>query len=214
MKSWAAQDNARVQLGQKPIILVLVTVAVLTDLLSTNTMLTFINITRESIPSSAEESNTHIECGFIIYDGELHNVGIHWLLSGRGEDKKENCFMFRLQEAKNPYPYLPKFATWEESLSCSTKQNTHKATAVTAHTKAATPGTASPYWLSQAASWFYWGSLCSIARSSVSLESRAAVLQDCYLWHTHCYAAGTSSEAGTEPQHSAIFLLQHSAKIA
>lgn len=41
-------------------------------------------------------------------------------------------------------------------------------------------------------------SFCSSASSSVSLESGAAVLQACYLWHTRCYAAGRSSEAGSE----------------
>lgn len=40
------------------------------------------------------------------------------------------------------------------------------------------------------------GSFCPSTSSSVSLESGAAILQACYLWHTHSFAAVTGSEAG------------------
>lgn len=99
--------------------------------------------------------STHIECGLIIHNGELHNVGIHWLLRVEEEGRKKNGFKFSLWGKKSLlcFPVYP--TTWEESLSCPIKQNTHKEAGVTAHAKTATPETP-PYWLSQAVSWFYW----------------------------------------------------------
>lgn len=97
------------------------------------------------------KSNTHIECGFIINDGELHNVGIHRLLRvGEKEERKlvlSSAFRKTTLLSFQVYP-----TTWEESLSCPTKQNTHKETGVTAHAKATMPGTPSLHWLSQAVS--------------------------------------------------------------
>lgn len=92
------------------------------------------------------KSNTHIECGLIIHDGELHNVGIHWLLRVAEEGRKKIGFKFSLQEKKTTLLSLQVHpTTWEESLSCTTKQNIHKETRVTAYAKAAMPGTPSLY---------------------------------------------------------------------
>lgn len=54
------------------------------------------------------KSNTHIECGLIIYDGEFHNVGIHWLLRVGGKGRKKVGFKFSIQEKKTIiFPSLP-----------------------------------------------------------------------------------------------------------
>lgn len=116
------------------------------------------------------KSNTHIECGLIVYDGELHNVGIHWLLRVGGEGRKKIGFKFSLQ-VKNPtlltFQVYP--TTWEESLSCPTKQNTHKERGVIARAKAAMPWTPPLYWLSQAVSWFYWEGVSALPLAHLSV---------------------------------------------
>lgn len=48
------------------------------------------------------KSITHIERGLIIHDGQLHNVGIHWLLRVGEEGRKKINIKFSLQE-KNHY---------------------------------------------------------------------------------------------------------------
>lgn len=141
--------------------------------------------------------STHIECGLIIHNGQLHNVGIHWLLKVGQKRRKKNGFKFSLQGKKNTimFPSLHNHLGRISVLSHKTEYTS--ISRITAHAKTTRPGTCSPYWLSQAVSWFYWGgSFCPSTSSSVSLESGAAILRACYLWHTHSFAAGTCSETG------------------
>ena len=142
--------------------------------------------------------NTHIECGLIIYDGELHNVGIYWLLRVAGEGRKKIGFKFGLLEKKH---YLSKFThppgkhlspLPHSRIHTKKQESQHMLRPLRLGHLFTGSARQSPNFIEKR------GSFYSSASSSVSLEIGAAVLQACYLWHTRSYAAGTSSEAGTE----------------
>lgn len=163
------------------------------------------------------KSNTHIECGLIIYNGELHNVGIHWLLRVGEEGREKIGFKFSLLRIKTNY-YLSKFTQPPgKNPSPAPQSRIHTKKQESQHMLG--PLSLGDFLFSGSARQFpdfikKRGSFCSSASSSVSLESGTAVLQARYLWHTHCYAAGTSSEAGTDHYCCGISHLQHLAKTA
>lgn len=187
-KSWAAWAIARVQLGQKPTILVLLTVALFLDLLSTihHDHIHYTHMKEHPQQHKGIKSNTHIECGFIIYNGELHNVGIHWLLRVAGKGRKKIWFKFSFQEKKPTRLSLQVHpTTWEESLSYTTKQNIHKETRVTSHAKAAMPVTPSLCWLSQAVSRFYWEGISAPQLAHLSVLKAEQMSCNAVICDTH-----------------------------
>lgn len=162
------------------------------------------------------KSNTHVERGLIIYDRELHNVRIHWLLSSRREERKQTGFKFSIHRKRNHCNYLSKvtyppgknFPPISQSRMHTKHQKSHCTVRLLCLLLTCSARQAADFIEKR---WNPW-SLCSFASWTVITESGTAALTACYQWHTH--AAGTSSEAGTQHPCPDISLLQHLTKIA